>query len=224
MPRIVTRRQPADFRQIATLLICVSFCAARLPAQQPPAQAYALGFSQSQIATAPLAPTLNLSDPFTIEGWLFLEVATPGALVMGKYNSSSTTEPWLWALALDGTGRRISFAESTGQSGSTRSVQTTSDLPFFQWVHVAGVLSSGTLRLYLNGQLVGTQSGAGAPANGASPFALGSAAAQDGTPACCSIGGALSQVSLWNSALRHRTTGQPRQIPSSHPVNRVHQV
>ncbi|HYM11482.1 MAG TPA: FG-GAP-like repeat-containing protein, partial [Bryobacterales bacterium] len=192
-------------RRVSSLLLCGYFCGLRLWAQQPPAQNYVLGLSQYQIAAAPLVSALNLSDPFTMEGWLFLEVASPNAVVMGKAHSPSGSNPNMsWALILDGTGRRIQFQESTGQAGSLRTVTNTTGLPLFQWVHVAATLSSGTMQLFVNGQLVGSAMSAGAPENAAVPFALGNGANPDGSVANTvtgGIGGALSQVSLWNRAL-----------------------
>ena len=178
-------------------------CVTHVCAQQPPAQNYVLGVSQNQIAVAPLVSSLNLSDPFTMEGWLFLEVASPNAVVMGKNHSPNGSDPYAsWVLALDGSGLRILFAESTGQAGSERSVESPMELPLFQWVHLAAVLQAGKMMLYVNGQLVGTQTSAGPPENATVPFAIGAAAQPDGSVPCCSgLGGALSQVSLWNRAL-----------------------
>lgn len=169
----------------------------------PPQQDFVLRFGGSQIAIAPLAPSLDFGNQFTLEAWVYLEAASPQSVIMGKRHNE---DPFVdFVLGFRESGRRVSFAQSTGQPGSLHIVQAPSDMPLFAWTHVAATLDSGTMRLFVNGDEVVKSSSPGPPANTV-PFAIGAATTElfdccGGLQTCCGVIGALREARVWNRAL-----------------------
>ncbi len=173
------------------------------PQTLPAPQSHVLEFIDIDYAAAPQSPLLDLGNQFTMETWVYLPRSpTPYGVIMGKVNISSTgNDPnkhyVLETLELG----QLDFIQTTGQPGSYRSISASSPLPLQQWVHVAATLSSGTMRLYINGQEVATGASPGTPAGTDAPFALGGGA-EFGLRNCCWLqSGYLRQARVWNRAL-----------------------
>jgi uncharacterized protein (TIGR03437 family) len=136
-----------------------------------------------------------------MECWVSLDAASPYAVIMGKPNNPRGTDPFMnYIIGLDQYGTSLVFAQSTGQAGTYRQITATSVARLHTWTHVAAVLDSGTMKLYVNGQLLSSAPSPGPPAGAPVPFALGGAI-PDGQNLCCSFSGALRQARAWSRAL-----------------------
>jgi uncharacterized protein (TIGR03437 family) len=136
-----------------------------------------------------------------MEGWISLDAASPYAVIMGKANNPCCTDPYInYDIGLDQLGTSFVFEQSAGQVGTFRQITAPSVAPLHTWMHVAAVLGSGTMMLYVNGQLVSSAPSPGPPAGVTVPFALGGAI-PDGQNLCCSFSGALRQARAWTRAL-----------------------
>ena len=191
----------AELDRLDTLLSLFLVAPALLLAQAltPHPQEYVLNFQHGVAST----DQIGLGATFTMETWVFLTAASPFAIIMGKANNPRSANPFLhYALALDSTGRKPTFIQSTGQTTTFRSINGPFDLPLSSWTHLAAVLDSGTMRLYVNGQQAASGLSPGIPAGATVPFGLGGAI-PDGTLAslCCSLSGALREARVWSRAL-----------------------
>lgn len=186
-------------KQLALITTCL--LPLRLVAQSlsPPAQANVLTFEPQGAA---YGTSVSLGPNFTMECWVSLDVASPVAVIMGKPNNPRGADPFMnYIIGLDQYGTSFIFVQSTGQSGTYRQIVATSAAALHTWTHIAAVLSSGTMMLYVNGQLVASGPSPGPPAVAAAvPFALGGAI-PDGQSLCCSFNGALRQARAWSRAL-----------------------
>ena len=132
------------------------------------------------------------------EAWVYIEAAQPFAVIMGKPHTDRNADPFIsYALGTSQDGTRLEFAQSTGQPGSYRSVTAPTITPLRTWTHVAATLSSGMMRLFINGQEVASAASAGTPNNSDVPFAIGAGAAPGGGIASGGFGGALRQARVW---------------------------
>ena len=177
-------------------VLALPLCAQNLV---PPPQNFVLHFEQG----AGYTTSLSLGASFTMECWFLLNRPSPGNLIMGKPANPSNTDPFMnYAIGLDQEGTTPVFIQSTGQTGTYRRINAPSAVPFDTWTHVAATLDSGTMKLYINGQLAATGPSAGLPSGAAIPFSLGG-----GLPAgtvqslCCSAGVDLRQARVWSRAL-----------------------
>ncbi len=92
---------------------------------------------------------------FTAECWVYADTApTGGAAIFNHWGWSSDRRSWsLQAF----TGGEVRFYTSTnGQNTTNAHIGTT--MPVAQWFHLAGVLEGTTMRMYVNGSLVGSTS------------------------------------------------------------------
>jgi uncharacterized protein (TIGR03437 family) len=188
---------PSKVKRFA-LLVCapVLLCAQSL---KPPSQEFVLHFSTNNVA---IANPITLGASFTMEGWIYLEAATRGPLIMGRASDPRTDPFHLYTLGLELTRPQPRFTQSTGQTGSARVLVGASDLPLLRWTHVASTLDAGTLRLYVNGVQVASGLSQGPPPNSPGPFSLGGVVGKIGELGCgCSFNGAMREVRLWSRAL-----------------------
>ena len=180
------------------LLMCAPalLCAQSL---KPPSQEFVLHFGSNNVA---IANPITLGTSFTMEGWIYLETITRGPLIMGRATDPRTDPFQLYTLGLEATRPQPRFTQSTGQTGSSRVLVGTSDLPLLRWTHVASTLDAGTLRLYVNGVQVASGLSQGPPPNSPGPFSLGGVVGKIGEQSCgCSFNGAMREVRLWSRAL-----------------------
>jgi len=92
---------------------------------------------------------------FTLEAWVFLTSA-PGTEA-GVISSFNTATGQGFYLAVN-SSRQPFFA--IGNGGVVNPTVTGAAIPLNTWVHLAGVRSSGTISLYVNGSSVGTPTSA----------------------------------------------------------------
>ena len=188
---------PSKFKRFALLLCAPALlCAQSL---KPTSQEFVLHFSSNNVA---IANPITLGASITMEGWIYLEAATRGPLIMGRATDPRTDPFHLYTLGLELTRPQPRFTQSTGQTGSSRVLVGTSDLPLLRWTHVASTLDAGTLRLYVNGVQVASGLSQGPPPNSPGPFSLGGVIGKIGELSCgCSFNGAMREVRLWSRAL-----------------------
>ncbi len=180
-------------------LVLWSVCALSAQSLTPPAQTFILRVS----APSGLGYTtsVSLGSTFTMECWVELEVATPGAVLMGKTIAPPGGDPYTnYVLGMDGSGLKPVFIQTTGAVGSFVALNGTSTLTLHTWTHLAAVLSGGTMSLYINGVLNGTVAGPGPPRGASVPFGVGGAMMDINTP-CCANSAGMRQARVWNVAL-----------------------
>jgi uncharacterized protein (TIGR03437 family) len=168
----------------------------------PPAQDSVLSFTfdPTQRTSVAMTPDISLGSSFTMEAWVSVDNPVPYGVILGKLFNPVGTNPLVnYVIALDGNGTRFSFSESPGRAGSLHTAVASLPLSFHTWTHVAAVLVPGMLKLYINGQLAGTDISSGPPVEQGVPFAVGGS--MDGPNACCGFSGSLRQVRVWSRAL-----------------------
>ena len=165
---------------ISLCLLLLVFPKMEIIAQQtltPPTQTYVLRFAGTEIAIAPQGDKLNLGGSFTIETWLFLEDSIPGHMILGRTQNPRGGDPGTnYGFESGGNGKQIEFIQTTGLTGSRRSVITPASLTTRKWYHVAATLGNDTIKLYLNGVKVGSQKSAGIPRIDTVRFSVGGGA------------------------------------------------
>ena len=168
----------------------------------PPAQEYVLHFQPAGgMNGVAYTAQISLGATFTMESWVFLKAASPFSVIMGKTNNPRGSDPFHnYILGFEQGGRIPAFVQTTGQPGTFRRITGTSELPLYAWTHLAAVLDSGVMRLYVNGQLVASGASPGPPGGAAVPFGLG-AAIPDGTSVCCAFSGAMREARVWSRGL-----------------------
>ena len=70
------------------------------------------------------------------------------------------------------------------------------------WIHIAAVLDSDTMKFFINGEEIGEEPFTGTPTQNVTRFSVGNGATKDPSPAYESgMTGFISQVSVWNKGL-----------------------
>jgi hypothetical protein len=138
-----------------------------------------------------------------VEFGVYLEAAAPFGVIVGKRLDS---DPFVaYALQFGESGRRVEFAQSTGEPGSYRSVASSSDVPFQTWTHVAATLDESVMRLLVNGTEVAIQKSPGLPPSASTVSLSNGAAAPSGSASSTfvSLGSlaVLREVRVWSRAL-----------------------
>lgn len=169
---------------------------------------YNLHFGGQQIATAPLSEKLNLGNQFTLEAWVYLEDFSPFGSIIGKLSRDPNgRDPFLtYALSFDQTGSRVQFLQSNGQAGSLRSASALETFPLRKWTHVAATLGdeldSKVIKLFIDFEEVASETSPGPPDERGIPLVLGGRFIPGPGVAFGGVKGAISQVRVWNIALR----------------------
>ncbi len=187
---------------LLTPIICAGFGLATLPtlALEPPPQWYAMRFAPNRMAIAPPVTQLELGAEFTMEAWVFIEKYQPNAYLLGKQHPSGSDPYWSYILLLSSDGLHLTLVESTGNAGEASSVTSSTELPLRTWVHVAGSLAGGTLRLFIDGVEAASGPSLGPPSPNPLPFGVGGCATGTGGPNA-NFTGAMRQVRVWSRAL-----------------------
>ena len=108
------------------------------------------------IITVPQNQDLRVSGSnFTAECWVYADTApTAGVAIFNHWGWSSDRRSW----TLQGfTGGEVRFYTSTNGQNTTN-VHIATTMPVGQWFHLAGVLEGTTMRMYVNGSLIGSTS------------------------------------------------------------------
>jgi hypothetical protein len=156
------------------------------------------GFRVTSFETSPLTANTTAFGGLpglTVEAWIKVEALIGGLARIADYNSSTNGSDDGWSLRLD--GGKASFAVSGTGGGSITSGPT---LPLGVFRHVAGVFTSGAVRIFVDGNKEGdrpiaaTATGAGMAT---SKVRLGSSAdtARD------RFGGVIDELAIYGRAL-----------------------
>jgi hypothetical protein len=131
-----------------------------------------------------------------------LTEASTYAVIAGKVFNPRGDNPYQnYVLALDQTGLKPEFIQTTGITGSYTAATSPTNLTLNTWTHLAATLGAGSMKLYVNGVLVATQTSPGNPnSNTGVPFSIGSGATPLFQTTCCGIKGNLKQVRVWDVA------------------------
>jgi hypothetical protein len=136
------------------------------------------------------AAALDLTTGMTIEAWV-----NPAALSGWRTVAFKAVPAGLaYALYAHDDAPRPAGTINTG--GPDASAIGTAALPLSTWTHLAMTFGSGTLRLYVNGVLVGTQAVAGTLRTSADPLTIGGNAVWPEW-----FGGLIDEVRIYNRAL-----------------------
>jgi hypothetical protein len=173
---------------------------AKLHAQ--PSQTYCQNFNGSQLFLSANTSTLNLDHSFTIEAWVYVNESSPYAVIAGKVNNQRGNDPFQnYVLAFDQTGLKPEFVQTTGVSGSYTTATSPTNITLNTWTHVTATLDGNTMKLFIDGALVATQTSPGTPnLNTGVPFSIGSGATPTFQTTCCGLKGNLKQVRIWDVA------------------------
>jgi hypothetical protein len=133
--------------------------------------------------TLQFADNANLeigSGDFTIEAWVYLDQYSAtyggsfyGVGICGKDNE--TTRSYAFQISTSGTSAYtgLNAVLFTGASAVQTGVNYSFQLN--QWYHIAFARQSGTIRFFVNGQLIGSGSNSTSTNNGSQPFVVGAA-------------------------------------------------
>lgn len=165
-----------------------------------PGQTHCQNFNGNQLFLSSGTSRLNLDNSFTIEAWIYLNEASPYAVIAGKVNNPRENDPFQnYVLSLNANGLKPEFVQTTGISGSYTVATAPANLTLNSWTHVAATLGSGIMRLYVNGTLVASQTSPGATnSNPNVPFSIGSGSTSSFQTTCCGIKGNIKQVRVWD--------------------------
>lgn len=138
------------------------------------------------------APELQIADNFTVEAWINAAEWKPAAWqgsIVTKDGSSGTG----FALRAGNNGT-LDFV--MGTTAGWQSATTTPLMNTNQWYHVAAVVANGTISVYINGVLEGSQTYAGTPSVGNSAVTIGESSGFPGR----GWSGVIDEVRIWSIA------------------------
>lgn len=173
---------------ILTLMVCFMIT--------PPAHAlnFALNyFEENQGVIVPDSDSLDLTGPLTLEAWVKPDVSIYDEcfnFILSK-NMSGTgytllTVGWdsLKVVRFAGTGKSVEAADSPFSP------------PTDEWIHMAGVWSDGSNKLYINGELIAEGLAPNPPISNEFPLYIGSSPFGGIT----NWRGLIDEVRIWNAA------------------------
>ena len=174
----------------------------------PPANAACFTGSNNSYVSIPDSASLNVTSAVTIEAWIKPDGGGEWALIAGKQQSSSDSNPWysyrLYAGSQNsgekGFPRKIAFNIST-DNGNEVGVYSDTVVQSGVWTHVAGVYDGSALKIYINGVLENTVSHTGNISVSSLPFFIGKAPWTDYN----NYNGLMDNLCVWNTA---RTAAQ----------------
>lgn len=184
------------------LQLLIMVCSVKWNALAQPTQQYCQHFDGNQVISALDNTTLEITGNFTFEAYIYLETASPYAIIAGKTFDPRSDNPYQnYVLSLDASGVRPEIVQTTGQNGSYTTATSPTDLALNTWTHVAGILDNGQLKLVINGTLVSSQTSPGAQKTNTNvPFGIGSGMTPTHYTTCCGFKGNMMQVRIWNLA------------------------
>ncbi len=154
----------------------------------------------------------NLTLPFTLEGWVFVENLTSHLGIFASDQSQPGTPAnyaGVWARVNSNGTFHVSYGDGTGAgAGSRRTWTSTTTVPVGAWVHFACVVESPTQAfIYFNGVSVTTNNSGsgGVMAHNANEMMVGLRTNHLGIPNY--FDGQIDEVRLWDVA---RTQAQIR--------------
>lgn len=165
-----------------------------------PSQTYCQNFNGNQVFMSSNTSVLNLGNSFTIEAWIYLTESSPYGVIAGKVNSPRENDPYQnYVLAMDSSGLKPEFVQTTGVSGSYATATAPNSLNLNEWTHLAATLGNGSMKLYVNGVLVASRTSPGNPnLSPGVPFSIGSGSTSSFQTTCCGVKGNIKQVRVWS--------------------------
>jgi hypothetical protein len=117
----------------------------------------------SSFVQTPTNTTLNVSSGnYTVEGWVYLDMATYSQFDLGGRGIASdylTNLSGRWLISVNTAGR-LEFVEQDAVGANSVTVTDSSAIALQQWVYFAAVKSGTTMYLFKNGVSVGTATSA----------------------------------------------------------------
>lgn len=148
---------------------------------------------------------LDMSSGFTLESWIKPRTLQGWKMVLLKEAPPSTLSYGLYASASGGPV----------PSGWTRdgSVYGSTGLPLGAWTHLATTYDRGTMRIYVNGQLAGTETGVPAPPASDGALRIGGNSIWDFE----TFDGLIDDVRIYGRALSAAEIASDRDTPVAPP-------
>lgn len=160
------------------------------------ASGYALDFNGANYVTMPDAASLDVTNQFTLEAWVYpQQFSGQDRAVISKVGGTGGNNGYQFGFSSDGK-LWMSF-NSPGQSWGSANGVSTSPLDILnRWTHVAATYDNDTIRLYVNGQLTASNTvGARAVVNSTSTLRI---SGDDNNHVY--FDGLIDEVRLWNIA------------------------
>ncbi len=157
------------------------------------------------------SPDLHLSEEFTLEAWVRPERGVFEDPVVVRESGGED----LFGLGIG--SREEGFAEAfIGEGKSAKAVVGGEEIRNYEWVHLAATWDGAAIRLYVDGELVGTEATATPPGTGEGDLRIG-CDTPDGP-----FGGRIDDVRVYSRALNAGEVAgdmeSPLQTPTATPV------
>lgn len=169
-------------------------------------QALNLATGNSGVVDAANRSLMDLPGDFTIEGFFSPNSGSSGAMINRFHSVSAGTG---WQIYLESSGR-VSFYEWSGSSGTYPISSAGPDIRDGNFHHVAATRSGSTLRLFVDGLLVGTGS---TSINYTSTVALFSAGYQAQGSARYPMRGKIDEIRITKGVARYTANFTPPTQP-----------
>jgi hypothetical protein len=157
------------------------------------------------------SPELHLSEEFTLEAWVRPEGGVFEDPVVVRESGGED----LFGLGIG--SREEGYAEAfIGEGKSAKAVVGGDEIRNYEWVHLAATWDGAAIRLYVDGELVGTQASTTPPGTGEGALRIG-CDTPDGP-----FGGRIDEVKVYGRALNGAEVAgdmeSPLQTPKRTPV------
>lgn len=203
MPSSPCRRRAVSVRRPAAAALAVLALAAAPATQAQPFGSWNVFHSSSGHVEIPHHPALNPASAITIEGWVNLDVPSPGIEDCRSIVGKNWNQAW-WVGICNGQIR--SYLRG---GGSPRTAGVIGDQG---WTHFAVTSDGVTRRHYVNGELAMSWADAGPLTASTSPVQIGNDVEWSPTPV-----GLINEIRLWNVARTeaqiHSTINRPLTSP-----------
>ncbi|MCF8298066.1 MAG: T9SS type A sorting domain-containing protein [Saprospiraceae bacterium] len=204
-------------KKLLTILSLLTFSVSISLNAQSPGSGKALDFGTLAYVEVTNSASLNMTTGITVEAWInssFWDANSWGGSIVSKEMWSSSYQ-YGYVLRCGGNGQ-LSF--NIGTTSNWKEVVTaTSVMSLNTWNHVVGTYDGSALKIYVNGELVGTTLYSGSINTDNSNLRIGAAVNSGG--GFRHFNGKIDEVKLWNVALSQSTirTWMCKKITSSHP-------